>query len=54
MHAEFWWGKLRKAVDVCLDARMILKGNLKKCVWRACIGLIWLRIWASGGFLWTR
>jgi hypothetical protein len=40
MHAGFWWGKLRKAVDVCLDARMILKGNIKKSVRRAWIGLI--------------
>jgi hypothetical protein len=37
-----------------IDGSVLLKGILKKSVGRARTGLIWLRIWTSGGILCTR
>jgi hypothetical protein len=40
--------------DLGVDGRIILKRNFGKWGWRVWIGLIWLRIGAGGGLIYTR
>jgi len=40
--------------DEDVDVRIILKWVFIKYNWKAPTGLIWLRIWKSGGLLWKQ
>jgi hypothetical protein len=57
MHTELWSKNLNgrdQAGDLDIDGTIILEWMLGKVCGKVLTAFVWLRIWRSGGLLWTR